>query len=721
MPLKFLIRHMQKKLRLQLFRVIAAFLLFTSCKDNKQDFITHIKEVTSAVNDDRLINADKTAGDWLSYGKNYGEDRYSTLEQINKANIKDLGLAWSLVLGTDRGIETTPIVVDGIMYITGPWSKVFCVNAVTGQLIWTYDPHVPGRYGQKACCDVVNRGAALYEGKIFVGTIDGRLVALNAADGKEVWSVLTVDSRKPYSITGAPHVINGKVIIGNSGAEFGVRGYVSAYDATTGKMLWRFYTVPGDPSKPFESEAMQMAAKTWTGDWYKYGGGGTVWDAMAYDPGLKLLYIGTGNGSPWNRQYRSPGGGDNLFLSSILALNPDNGKLVWYYQTTPGDSWDFTATQHMVLADLKIKGRLRKVIMQAPKNGIFYVLDRTNGKLISAKPYTFINWATGVDSITGRPIETEFARYVNENSEIFPGSIGAHNWQPMAFNKKTQLMYFPVRNVSLTYRNNITWKYNQPFSGYGAGLGWNIAIGGGNNSKPQRKETNAPPVGEKLIAWDPVRQREIWSVPHKELWNGGMLTTSAELVFEGNSVGKFIAFDARNGNVLWEKDLGTGIVASPVTYQVNGTQYVTIAVGWGGAIGKGVKYTKQNNPGTIYTFALNKNATMPVFPEQILPKLIEMPFTSTPKEVEKGSSLFIRYCIPCHESVGNGGSSIPDLGYSSEATHKIFKDIVLKGALQPKGMPNFSGKLTKADVENIQKYILITAKEIKMKSINQKK
>ena len=242
----------------------------------------HIKRAASEFDNNRLINADETPGDWLSYGENYAEDRYSTLEQINKENIKNLGLAWSLTIGTTlNGIETTPVVVDGIMYFTGPWSKVYAANAVTGQMIWTYDPKVPGHYGQKPCCDVVNRGVALYKGNIYVGTIDGRLIALDATNGNLVWDVITVDTTKPYSITGAPRIVDGKVIIGNGGAELGVRGYVTAYDAIDGKQLWRFFTVPGDPSKPFESETMQMAAKTWTGNWWQYGGGGTVWDAMA--------------------------------------------------------------------------------------------------------------------------------------------------------------------------------------------------------------------------------------------------------------------------------------------------------------------------------------------------------------------------------------------------------------------------------------------------------
>ena len=393
-----------------------------------------------------------------------------------------------------------------------------------------------------------------------------------------------------------------------------------------------------------------------------------------------------------------------------IAVNPDNGKMVWYYQITPSDTWDFTATQHLILANITIKGQLRKVIMQAPKNGIFYVLDRTNGKLISARPYTFINWATGIDSVTGRPLETDYGRFANENAEIFPGPLGAHNWQPMAFNKKKQLVYLPVRDIAMQYGTDRSWKYNQPSAGFGSGIGWNTALGY-DSSKSLRKEMNAPKMGERLSAWDPITQREVWSVPHKNMWNGGVLTTSAGLVFEGTSDGKFMAFDATDGKTLWQKDLGTGIIASPVSYQVGDTQYISIAVGWGGAMGKQSKFTEQINPGTVYTFALSRNIPMPVFTKAVPKKLIDMPFTATQQQIQHGSVLFNQYCETCHSDIGTGGGTIPDLGYSSEATHRIFKDILLKGLLINNGMPNFSGKLRKSHIADIQRSILATAKE----------
>ena len=676
-------------------------LIVGSCGKSYEPGTTgHIKSTTLEVDNERLVNADATPGDWMSYGRNYSENRYSPLNLITKANIKDLGLSWSINLGTIRGIEATPLVVDGIMYLTGPWSAVYAIDARKGQLIWTYDPEVPREYGERACCDVVNRGVALYKGLIFVGSLDGRLIAIDAATGKKVWEVLTVDQQKPYTITGAPRVVDGKVIIGNGGADYGTRGYVTAYDALTGKEIWRFYTVPGDPSKPFESTAMKDAAKTWTGEWWKYGGGGTAWDAMAYDPELKLLYIGTGNGSPWNREERSPDGGDNLYLSSILALNPDNGQLVWYYQTTPGESWDYTATQHIILADIPINGITKKVLMQAPKNGFFYVLDRTNGKLISAKPYVNVNWAMGVDE-SGRPIETPFARYINTNSYISPTALGGHNWQPMAFNPKTSLVYIPARREAMLYGQSKDWKYNEDPRVWNPGIGF-------DPNKPVYKDSLTTKNFGVLIAWDPIAQKEAWTVKHTTAWNAGVLTTD-ELVFQGNAEGNFIAYDAKTGDKIWEVSLETGIVASPITYMIDDVQYISIAVGWGGVAGLHYKLTKQINPGTIYTFGLGKKATKPVFPAQQEKKLVQLQVTATDNEINHGNALFDQYCNKCHNL--NGGGTIPDPTFSTEETFNAFKDIVWGGAYLPKGMPKFGDRLSELDVTDIKQYILSVAKK----------
>lgn len=666
----------------------------------------HIAKVVGAVQDKQISAIEDNSGDWLTYGRNYGEERFSPLGQITKENVGQLGLAWSLNLGTKRGIEATPLVVDGIMFISGPWSVVYAINTRNGKLLWTYDPQVPKEFGEKACCDVVNRGVAMYKGNIFVGTLDGRLVSINAATGKKKWEVLTVSHDRSYTITGAPRVMDGKVMIGNSGAEFGVRGYVTAYDAMTGKKIWRFYTVPGNPANGFEHPEMKEAAKTWNGEWWKYGGGGTAWDAFAYDPKLKLIYVGTGNGSVWNREIRSPGGGDNLYLSSILAIHAETGKLKWHYQTTPGDSWDFTAVQQIILTQLEIKGKKREVLMQAPKNGFFYVLDRNTGELLSAEPYVYVNWASKVDMKTGRPVETPNARYIKTNEQIYPSPYGAHNWQPMAFNPKTKLVYIPAREQSMMYGNEQDFVYDKDYWSLGIGIGV-----GGNPANPTNMDPKFPKSFGKLIAWDPVQNKEVWSKVEKTVWNSGVLTTS-DLVFQGNAEGDFNALDARTGQVLWTKNLGTGIVAPPITYLVDGVQYVTIAVGWGGASGIANRNTEQINPGTVYTFAIGKNTAMPVFEKQAKKEYLTLPVEITEAQVEKGGNLFGKYCSACHNlNAGNPGGNIPNLTYSHPDIMGAFHQIVGDGIFLPKGMPKFKGRLSDVDISNIKGFILSSAKK----------
>ena len=695
-----------KKAILYFSAIILVLLSIAFVEKFKPGSPLHIAKVVSAVQDKQISTIEDNSGDWLTYGRNYGEERFSPLGQITKENVSQLGLAWSLNLGTKRGIEATPLVVDGIMFISGPWSVVYAINTRNGKLLWTYDPQVPKEFGEKACCDVVNRGVAMYKGNIFVGTLDGRLVSINAATGKKKWEVLTVSHDRSYTITGAPRVMDGKVMIGNSGAEFGVRGYVTAYDAMTGKKIWRFYTVPGNPANGFEHPEMKEAAKTWKGEWWKYGGGGTAWDAFAYDPKLKLIYVGTGNGSVWNREIRSPGGGDNLYLSSILAIHAETGKLKWHYQTTPGDSWDFTAVQQIILTQLEIKGKKREVLMQAPKNGFFYVLDRNTGELLSAEPYVYVNWASKVDMKTGRPVETPNARYIKTNEQIYPSPYGAHNWQPMAFNPKTKLVYIPAREQSMMYGNEKDFVYDKDYWSLGIGIGV-----GGNPANPTNMDPKFPKSFGKLIAWDPVQNKEVWSKVEKTVWNSGVLTTS-DLVFQGNAEGDFNALDARTGQVLWTKNLGTGIVAPPITYLVDGVQYVTIAVGWGGASGIANRNTEQINPGTVYTFAIGKNTAMPVFEKQAKKEYLTLPVEITEAQVEKGGNLFGKYCSACHNlNAGNPGGNIPNLTYSHPDIMGAFHQIVGDGIFLPKGMPKFKGRLSDVDISNIKGFILSSAKK----------
>jgi len=529
-----------------------------------------------AVDDARIVQAAPV--EWLTYGRDYAETHYSPLAQITAENVRRLVPAWTWdIPKTGSRLEATPIVADGVIYATGPKSFVFALDARTGERLWTWDPGIPDETqgGPSVCCGDVNRGVAVYGDKVFVGLLDGRLVALNRDDGTIAWNVQTTPTGTDYSITMAPRVVKGNVIIGNSGAEYGVRGYVSAYDAETGRMAWRFYTVPGNPADGFENEAMRRAAETWTGEWWKVGGGGTVWDGMAYDPVLDLIYIGTGNGSPWSRDERSPGGGDNLYLSSIVALRAETGEYVWHYQTTPGDDWDFTAVQPVMLLDLVIEGRQRAVIVQAPKNGFFYVIDRITGEFISAEGFADeITWASGVDQETGRPIETPQARYGMTGRGVYlsPGPTGAHNWWPMSWNPATGLVYLPMQNTNYYYeRAPVVYQRGQWNTGTARGAA------PGSAPRPERPAIVEPRTA--LKAWDPARNAVAWVAPAVG-GNGGTLSTAGNLVFWGSG-DRLVALDARNGSELWFHQVGNGI-ATPVTYELDGVQYVTVLAGAAG-------------------------------------------------------------------------------------------------------------------------------------------
>ncbi|MBW2414082.1 MAG: PQQ-dependent dehydrogenase, methanol/ethanol family, partial [Deltaproteobacteria bacterium] len=551
-----------------------------------------------------------------------------------------------------------------------------------------WDPNVPREYAKKACCDVVNRGVAVYRGRVYVGVFDGRLAALDAETGKLVWQKVTVDQTQSYSITGAPRVVKGRVIIGNGGAEFGVRGYVSAYDADDGELVWRTYTVPGDPSKPFESPALAAAAETWKGgEWWKIGGGGTAWDSMAYDPELDLLYVGTGNGSPWTRHIRSPGGGDNLYLSSILALDPDTGELVWHYQTTPGDNWDFTATQHMVLAELEIDGQPRRVIMQAPKNGFFYVLDRETGEFISAEKYVTVTWASHVDPETGRPQEVPGQDYKDALALVRPTAFGGHNWQPMSYSPETGLVYIPAQEIQGAYRLDDDFVHRP--GEFNTGTDMNVFA-----------LSTREAVSGHLLAWDPVAQKEVWRHQYGLPWNGGTVATAGNLVFQGTADGRFVAYRANDGEKLWEAHAGTGVIAAPITYEIDGVQYVTVVAGWGGAFalaaGDAAAAAGVQTDGRVLTFAL-----APPFPSA---EEIEELLTQT-GGLNDAQRLFHAYCARCHGGSAVGGGVLADLRKSSPEVQGAFKDIVLKGIFAGKGMPSFSQWLSEAQVDEIQAYV----------------
>jgi len=664
------------------------------------------------VNESRIINADREPENWMTYGRTYGEQRFSPLQQVNDQNVAQLGLAWYYDLDTNRGQEATPIVVDGVMYFTSAWSRVFALNVATGKLLWSYDPKVPGRWAVNACCDVVNRGVAAGDGKIFLGTLDGRLIALDAAHGLPIWETLTIDPNFRYTITGAPRVAKGKVIIGNGGGEFGVRGYVSAYDSATGKLVWRFYTVPGDPSKPAESPILRRAAKTWSGAWWKLGGGGTVWNTITYDPELDQLYIGTGNGTPWNATLRSPGGGDNLLTCSIVALKPDTGEYLWHYQEDPADAWDFDADEDIILADLVIDSRARKVLIQAPKNGFFYVLDRTKGTLISAKPFTFVNWANGVDLRTGRPTETALSRYPGgDPAPIVPGPMGAHSWQPMSYSPLTGLAYIPVNDAGFKYKLPESFQAKQLAPNYGIDV---VAAGLPQDSKV--KKAILQTVKGKLVAWDPAQQKAAWTIERAGPWNGGTLTTAGNLVFEGTAGGNFEAYRANNGEKLWSFPAQTGIMAGPVTYQAGGEQYVAVLAGWGGvfplAAGE-VSFASGRVPNLsrMLVFKLGGKASLPPLEAAEQLPLTALPNPATPRTIRKGEQLFQTYCAGCHGDVAVSGGVLPDLRRSRALANDSWFEIVLRGDFESQGMVSFSRELSRDEAGAIRSYVIFRRNE----------
>ncbi|MCB1646807.1 MAG: PQQ-dependent dehydrogenase, methanol/ethanol family [Pseudomonadales bacterium] len=655
------------------------------------------------VTGERIAAADKEPGQWLSHGRDYGEQRFSPLKTINVDTVKDLGLTWKYETGNHRGMEATPLVIDGVMYLTTAWSRVAALDARTGKELWRYDPKVDGAKGRDACCDVVNRGLAAWGDKLYLGALDGRLIALNMKDGSEAWSVQTTDTSKPYTITGAPRVVKGKVVIGNGGAEFGVRGYFSAYDAETGEMAWRFYTVPDAPGESVDSAAMILARKTWAPDsLWETGLGGTVWDSFAYDPQLNLLYVGVGNASQYNREVRSPGGGDNLFVSSILAVNPDNGELVWHYQTTPADAWDYTATQHMILADISILGQKRKVLMQAPKNGFFYVLDRTNGELISAEKYVFANWASHVDPETGRPVETGLGDWADQSRMVSPAVFGGHNWHPMSFSPQTELVYIPTLHQVYPFQADKNYEYDIRTTNTGEDY---AAVA---KFAPSVRVNFCSPT--RLTAWNPVTQKQAWQVGFNRGVSAGLLSTAGSLVFQGTTGGDLVAYRDANGEELWRQSVNVGIMAPPISYELDGEQYIAVVAGIGGALGGHTDVLDNINTGHVFAFKLGGKEPAPVVAS--VEKQVQVDASQMDEAlVERGLELYAQHCIRCH-GVGVRSSGLyPDLRLSSAAIHQSWEAILLEGALAPNGMASFSDVLSKEDVNAIHSYVISTALE----------
>ncbi len=667
----------------------------------------------------RLERADAEPGSWLNTGRNYAEDHYSPLDQIDASTVSRLKLAWYQDLDTDRGQEANPIVVDGVMYTTSAWSKVFALDARSGKLLWSYDPAVNGRKGYDACCDVVNRGVAVYEGKVFVGALDGRLIALDAASGKVLWDVQTTDTSRPYTITGAPRVVRGKVLIGNGGAEYGVRGYVSAYDAASGKLVWRFYTVPNPNGKPdgAASDAIfeKIGNKSWgpNGAWKEVGGGGTVWDAIVYDQELDQILIGVGNGSPWNRRVRSGDEGDNLFLSSIVALDPDTGAYKWHFQEVPGEEWDFTATQPIILADMPVAGKPRKVLFHAPKNGFFYVIDRASGKPVSIKNFVPVNWADGYDEKSWRPLGRPEARYTESGKEFLamPSAFGAHNWHPMSFSPKTGLVYIPVQLMGFGYADDKNFTYRPGH--------WNLGNGSrsllGPQSDAQLAAARAATKG-RLLAWDPVKQEARFTVEHPAPSNGGILSTAGNLLFQGQPDGTFSAFDAKDGKKLWSFDAQNGVIAAPISFSLDGEQYIAVMAGLGGSFGVSSPFApnphKRPN-GRLLVFQLAGKASLPPYQKPVMPaQLVSDSFPAG--AAERGLALYAGQCSLCHGPGGYSAGVIPDLRRSPTiASRELFHQVVLDGILQQRGMISFRDMLKPEQVEEIRAYLGMRAAALK--------
>ncbi|HEX3982684.1 MAG TPA: PQQ-dependent dehydrogenase, methanol/ethanol family [Acidisoma sp.] len=656
----------------------------------------------AAVDATRLDAADSpaNAGQWSSYGRDYSEQRFSPLKQIDVGNVGRLGLAWYADL-VERGgsYETTPIEVGGVIYVTAPWSKVYAFDASTGKQLWKYDPKVPGAWAVKLCCGIVNRGVAVWKNKVIWGTLDGRLIAVDAKTGKKIWQVQTTDPKQPRSITGVPRVADGRVFIGEAGSEFEQRGYLSAYDASTGRELWRWWAVPGDPAKGFEQPELEWAAKTWRGEWWEKGGGGTPWDAITYDPVTGLVYLGTGNGAPWPAWIRSPGGGDNLFTSSIVALDAKTGKFKWYYQETPQDGFDFDSTQQIITANIVIDGKKRHVVMHAPKNGIFYVFDATTGKLLEAKPFVpTVNWMSGFDA-NGRPILNPEANYGKTGNGFYvvPSMGGAHSWHPMAYNPDTGLVYIPTNYGSYPLVAETGAKMGNEL------LSINVAK---CPSIPQPKLVGA---GSYLLAWDPVHMKAVWT-QRQGSGRAGVMTTAGDLVFQGTAQHGFSAYRADTGQQIWTTDTQAGIAGAPVSYRVHGEQYVAVVAGSGGF--------RRNYWAPTYArllvYDLGGRVTLPKPAPYTPPVLNPPPNFGSKALLALGESQYDSHCASCHGDNDRLSTIFPDLRYAGELwSSGAFQAVVLGGALQSGGMVSFRKDLTPHDAAAIRAYVVRLANQAK--------
>ena len=666
------------------------------------------------VTDSRVINSPSDEpGSWLTYGQNFKEQRFSELTQINTDTIARLGLAWTTQIGDyNMRMQGTPLVVDGVMYVSNGWSVIYALDATTGEEIWKYDPEVDRSYIRLACCGPAhNRGVAVYEGKVFVGTFDGRLIAVNAENGEEVWDVDTwiPEGLGRFNITGAPRAAAGKVYIGQGSGESGHRrGYVTAYDADTGEVSWRFFLVPGDPSQPFEHPEMELAAQTWGGEWWKYGGGGTAWNSLVYDEEFNSLYIGVGNGAPWPREIRSPGGGDDLFLSAIVSVDVETGRMNWYYQTTPGDNWDYSSAMDMALGEIEFGGEMRKVVLQAPKNGFFYVIDREDGELLRALPYTEgIDWATHVDMETGRPVENPDVVYESEPQWIMPANSGAHNWEPQSWDNELGLMYFYYHDIANFYSLDEGFVETGEYEirERGLSLGW----GEGEYRRRLIEEADPRPESQAYIgAFDPITGGYKWRHELESDYNGGVVATRGGLLFHPEGTGEFSARDTDDGEILWRYSApGTFRSTSVMTYQVGRDQYVATMMNGNRAIDLG---------GTVLAFKLDGNLDLPI-PDIVQATVPELPDGDFGvDQISEGDDIYHAQCASCHGGIGipNEVAIVaPDLRLMTLSTHDELSDIVIGGSRADRGMPEFRDAITSDQLESIRAFVVEQARRLK--------
>lgn len=681
----------------------------------------------------RLLAAAGEPQSWLTAGRDFGKSHFSPLMQIDKGNVRTVGFAWEYQTSTNRGLQATPIVVDGVMYTSGVAGRAYALDAATGKELWSFDPQVDGQVSRKACCDIVNRGVAVWRGKVYVAALDGRLFALDAGSGAILWQVDTViDHARGYTSTGAPEIAGDNVVIGNAGGEYDARGYITAYDLDDGSLAWRFFTVPGDPRKPFEHPELELAAKTWDpASRWELGLGAPVWDGMVYDPVLDLLYIATGNALPWSQGKRSPAGGDNLFACSVLAINATTGRMAWYYQEVPADQWDYDSNAPMILADLSIGGQKRAVLMHAPKNGFFYVFDRKTGEVISAKNFVPVNWTKGLDPKTFKPIiDREAVDYSGSPKAVYPWGGGAHSWAPMAYSTQTGLVYLPVTegaNILFDATDRIERRPALTNS-----VTSSIALGAFRSmpaaNLPARIKSalaapaltqNVPHKGLQsyLDAWDPIRQQRVWRVEMANLFDrGGVLATGSGLVAQGNMAGLLNFHDADSGALLHSIDTGSSIVAAPMTYSIGTEQYVAVMASVGGGPlsfnppPASAAY-QRGNLGRILVFKLGGGDTpKPALLPPVEPIPQPPPLSASADVIARGASLFAQNCSRCHTNASPRGST-PDLRRMSAATHAAFDQIVLKGALRPRGMPQWDDVLSAADTRAIHAHLVSKAWE----------